>query len=181
MTDQQLLEMAKAEGFFAAITTPEQVPVDGKFRAFCEENLCGQYHTNYSCPPDCGMVEELHQTLLAEEKVLVIQTSWDIAGYDDKAAIRHAKEKHIAMALRLTKKLNQNGYAGFLCGSGGCTLCDTCKRKEDLPCAHPEQRIRCMSAYCIDVAELAKRCDLEFAWTEDKLHLYGILAFHKIA
>ena len=29
-----------------------------------------------------------------------------------------------------------------------------------------------------DVAELARRCNLDFAWSRTKLHLFGIVAFH---
>ena len=88
MTDSKLLEAAKAEGFFASIVTPEQVPVDAKFRVYCEENLCGNYGVSYFCPPDCGTVEELHQKILAEEKVLVIQTIWDIESYENQPVIK---------------------------------------------------------------------------------------------
>ena len=68
--EEKLLELAREEGFRAALLDPQEIPVDGKFRAFCEENLCGQYGANYACPPDCGTVEELHAKLLAQKKVL---------------------------------------------------------------------------------------------------------------
>lgn len=179
MTDMGLLELAKQEGFHAAMIAPEDILVDGKFRAFCEENLCGNYGANYSCPPDCGTVEELHEKLLAEERVLVVQTIHDIAGYEDKPGMNHAKVTHNAMVLRLMEKLRQAGYAGFCSGYNGCPLCDPCKRKENAPCAHPDKQISCMSAYCIDVAELAKQCKLDFAWVPGKLYLFGMIAFHK--
>lgn len=179
MSDDKLLELAKTEGFTAAITTPENIPVDEKFRAYCEENLCGNYGANYSCPPDCGPVEELHQNLLKEDKVLLVQTVWNIESYENKPDIQKAKETHNAMVLSLKSKLEQNGCIGFCSGYNGCPLCNPCKRKENLPCIHPDLRISCMSAYCIDVAELAKRCDLEFAWTPEKLYLFGMIAFHE--
>lgn len=179
MTDTTLLELAKAEGFFAAMIAPEQIPVDSKFRKFCEDNLCGKYGANYSCPPDCGTVEELHQKILAEEKVLIIQTLWVMEGYEDKTTIQKSKETHNAMVLRLKAKMEQLGCSGFCSGYNGCPLCTPCKRIDNQPCAHPDLRINCMSAYCIDVAELAKRCNLEFAWTPNKLHLFGMIAFHE--
>ena len=179
MNEASLLELAKSEGFSAALITPEQIPVDAKFRAFCEENLCGKYGANYSCPPDCGTVEELHQKILAEDKVLIVQTIWNIKGYEDKAAIQKSKETHNAMVLRLKAKLENHDLVGFCSGYNGCPLCNPCKRTTNEPCSHPELRISCMSAYCIDAAELAKRCDLPFAWSPDKLHLFGMIAFHE--
>ena len=179
MTEQELIEMAHKEGFTAVMITPDQVPIDPKFRVYCEENLCGKYNANYSCPPDCGTVEELQKKVMAEDKVMVIQTIWDINGYEDKETIRHAKESHNAAALRLMDTIRANGYAGFCSGYNGCHLCNPCKRVENLPCAFPEKRISCLSAYCVDVAALAKRCELAFAWSTEKLHLFGMIAFHE--
>ena len=179
MTDHELLELAKEEGFLAVMTTPDQLPVDGKFRVYCEENLCGRYNANYSCPPDCGTPEELHQKILAEDKVMVLQTLWDIDGYEDKETILKAKKDHNAAALRLMAKMREQGYSGFCSGYNGCPLCTPCKRVENQPCAHPDLKISCLSAYCVDVAELAKRCNLTFAWSTERLHLFGMIAFHE--
>lgn len=179
MTDKQLLELAKGEGFTAAVIAPERIPVDPKFRVFCEQNLCGKYNANYSCPPDCGTVEELHQTILAEQKALILETVWDNIGFDDTSSVQKAKMAHNASALRLLDKLQKIGYKGFASGFNGCPLCNPCKRTENAPCAFPDKRISCMSAYCVDVAELAKRCGMEFAWIPGKLYLFGMIAFHK--
>ena len=179
MTDLELLNLAKAEGFSAVLMAPEDVPIDGKFRAFCEENLCGQYNANYSCPPDCGSVETLRQTLLEQEKVLILQTIHTIGSYENKAAVMQAKVSHNGAVLRLMEKFRKAGYSGFCSGYNGCPLCNPCKRKENQPCAHPDQRISCMSAYCVDVAKLAERCQLDFAWEPDKLYLFGMIAFHE--
>ena len=177
--DSKLLELARAEGFCASIIPSYDVPVDPRYRAFCEENLCGQYNANYSCPPDCGSVEQLHKNILEQEKVLVISTTWDIESYDDKCAVIHAKQAHNAAVLRLMKQLREIGCVGFCAGYNGCPLCDPCRRKENQPCLHPDQRISCMSAYCIDVAKLAERCHLKFGWIPGKLFLFGMIAYHE--
>ena len=179
MEDNRIIELAAEEGFFAVMTTPDQIPVDGKFRVFCEENRCGKYNANYSCPPDCGTVEELHEKLMAEEKALVLQSIWEIEGYEDTETVQKAKKSHNGAALRLMDRLKKCGYDGFCSGYNGCPLCEPCKRVENLPCAHPDKKISCLSAYCVDVAELAKRCNLKFAWSSEKLYLFGIIAFHE--
>ena len=124
-------------------------------------------------------MEALHRTILDQEKALVISTIWDIKSFDDKCAVRHAKETHNAAVLRLMAKVKAARCSGFCTGYNGCPLCDPCKRKENLPCAHPERRIRWMSAYCIDVAKLAQRCGLQFGWIPGKLYLFGMIAYHE--
>lgn len=180
MTEQQLLALARAEGFQAAMIAPAEVPTDPKFRAFCEENLCGHYGANYSCPPDCGSPEDLRKTLLAEQQAMVVGTTWEIGSYANKDAVRHARVTHNAAVLHLMAQLRKAGYAGFCAGYNGCPLCTPCKRQEHQPCAHPELRISCLSAYCVDAAELARRCHMEFSWEEQTLHLFGLIAFHSV-
>ena len=180
MTDLDLLELARSEGFSAAMTTPDQVPVEAKFRAFCEENLCGKYNANYSCPPDCGTPEELHKKILAEEKVMVLQSICDIDGYEDRETIMKAKKSHNEATIRLIKKMREHGFDGFCAGASGCLLCSPCKKVENQPCAYPDLKMSCMSAYCVNVAELAKRCDLTFVWSTEKLYSFGMIVFHKV-
>ena len=55
MKDAMLIQYAKEEGFaVAAVVSTDQIVFDPAFRPYCEENLCGQYNANYSCPPACG-------------------------------------------------------------------------------------------------------------------------------
>ena len=177
MTDMDLIKLAQEAGFFAAATAVKDICVNGEFRKFCEDNLCGKYNANYSCPPDCGTVEEVRRRLMSAERALVLQTVWQIGNYENKEAIQHAKRTHNAAILRFAEKLRERGVQGFCLGYGGCPLCDPCKRVTNEPCAHPDKKISCMSAYCIDVAKLAENCGLEFAWQPEKLYLFGMFVF----
>ena len=179
MNQEQLLTLAREAGFSASFTTPDQVLINPDFRSFCEENRCGKYNANYSCPPDCGTVEELHEKLLSEDIVMVVQTIKENVDKTDKEQIIKIRTAHNAAILRLMKKFKELGYSGFCAGYSGCSLCNPCKRVTNEPCTYPELRISCMSAYCVDVANLAEKCNLEFSWEPDKLFLFGMLAFHK--
>ena len=64
MEDQEILKQAKEMGFSAAIIDTKDVVQEPSFRKFCEDNLCGKYNANYSCPPDCGTVEEVQDVQL---------------------------------------------------------------------------------------------------------------------
>ena len=177
MQEHEIIKLAEEMGFSAAYIETADVVQDPSFRKFCEDNLCGKYNANYSCPPDCGTVEQVQQRLKAGKRALVLQSIWDIGSYDNKDEIQKSKKTHNAAILRFTETLRQAGHKGFCLGYGGCPLCDPCKRVNNEPCAHPEQKISCMSAYCIDVAKLAEKCDLEFAWVSEKLYLFGMFVF----
>ena len=177
MQEHEIIKLAEEMGFAAAYIDTADVVQDPSFRKFCEDNLCGKYNANYSCPPDCGTVDEVQQRLKAGKRALVLQSIWDIGSYDNKDEIQKSKKTHNAAILRFTETLRQAGHKGFCLGYGGCPLCDPCKRVTNEPCAHPEQKISCMSAYCIDVAKLAEKCGLEFAWVPEKLFLFGMFVF----
>ena len=177
MDDSQILKQAEEMGFRAAFVDTAAVVQDPSFRKFCEDNLCGNYNANYACPPDCGTVEEVQARLKAGTRALVLQTVWEIGSYENKQAVADSKKAHNAAVLRFTDTLRKAGFQGFCLGYGGCPLCEPCKRVENLPCAHPDKRISCMSAYCIDVGKLAGSCGLDFAWIPEKLFLFGMFVF----
>ena len=177
MQDKEIIQLAEQMGFRAAFVDTEAVVQEPSFRKFCEDNLCGKYNANYSCPPDCGTVEEVQQRLKAGKRALVLQTVWEIGSYENKEAIMESKMAHNAAILQFTDSLRKAKIDGFCLGYGGCPLCNPCKRVEGKPCAHPDKKISCMSAYCIDVAKIAQTCKLDFAWIPEKLFLFGMFVF----
>lgn len=170
MTDKELITLAQNAGFEAAVLDTAQVPVDGKFRGFCEENRCGQYGANYSCPPSCGSVEQMWEKIHAGTRALVLKTTWPIESYADTAAITHGKQTHNHRMLRLNEAL-----CGLCVGGSCCCLCTPCRMKTGGPCLYPELRFSCMSAYCVDVAALAEKCGIEFSWDTKCLSVFSMI------
>ena len=107
MQDTDILKLAEEMGFSAAFVDTADVVQDPSFRKFCEDNLCGKYNANYSCPPDCGTVEDVQTRLRAGKWALVLQTIWDIGSYENKQGIIKSKKSHNAAVLRFTDKLRQ--------------------------------------------------------------------------
>ena len=177
MQDTEILNLAASMGFEAAFADVADIVQDPSFRKFCEDNLCGNYNANYSCPPDCGSVEAVQARLKSGKRALVLQSVWDVGSWDNKDAVLRSKQANNAALLRFMDALRQAGHSGFGLGYGGCSLCTPCKRVTNEPCAHPDKKLSCMSAYCIDVAKLAQTCSLQFDWTPDKLFLFGMFVF----
>ena len=176
MDDKELTELARQAGFSAAVISADRVPVDGKFRAFCEENRCGQYNANYACPPDCGTPDEMRARLDSAKEALVLQSLWEIPGYGTPEVLS-SKAEHGTAVRRFRDTLRKEGYDVFAVGYGPCPICKPCKRKSGEPCPLPDQRVSCMSAYCVDAAALAARCALPFEWNPQRLYLFGMIMF----
>ena len=178
MTHEEMIIWAAEEGFSAAAVVPtEKIVFDPSFRPYCEENLCGQYGANYSCPPDCGSPEEMKHRIMQHPYALVLQSIWQIADYGDADAIRQAKKGHNDAQLRLIKRLRREGVDGLIVGASGCALCKPCAQIQGLPCNFPDLRYSCMSAYCIFVKKLTDACGMEYTCGDGLLGLFGMYVF----
>lgn len=178
MTPHEMIALAVEDGFVgAAVIETEKIVFDPMFRPFCEENLCGQYGVNHSCPPSCGTPEQMKQRILAHKKALVLQSMWEISDLEDKPALKQAKLGHNTAAIRLMKQLRSQGCPGFLVGASGCALCSPCALKEGKECTFPELQYSCMSAYCIFVRKLAEECGLEYSPGEGLVSFFGMYVF----
>lgn len=178
MNEQQMIDWALEEGFAgAAVASTADIVFDPMFRPLCEENICGQYGANYSCPPDCGSVEEMKQRILGHKKALLLQTIWEISDYSDMTRIKPAKASHNVAQIRLVKKLRGAGVDGLIVGASGCALCSPCAITKGQPCAFPEYAFSCMSAYCIFVKKLADICGLEYDCGDGLLAFFGMYVF----
>ena len=178
MNDEHILKLAEGMGFSAAFVDTKDVVQDPSFRKFCEDNLCGKYNANYSCPPACGRVEEVHSRLFSADKALVLQTIHEIGSYENKEAILTSKKNLNITILKLTESLRARGLNCFCLGYGGCPLCNPCKQVEGEPCAFPEKRISCMSAYCIYVKKLADDCKINYGYKDNILPFFGMYIFN---
>lgn len=74
MTD--ILTLARENGFshigfadMAALEPLEEV------RKMCSADRCGQWNTNWSCPPACGSIEHAKRRIAQYNKCLLVQTS----------------------------------------------------------------------------------------------------------
>lgn len=170
MQENELLELAREAGFEGAVLAADRVPTDAKFRPFCAENRCGQYNANYSCPPTCGTPEQMAEKIYAGKTALVLKTQWPIDGYEDTKTIKDAKLSHNRAMLRLNERLR-----GLCVGGSCCCLCSPCRMPTGEACLYPDLRFSCMSAYCVDVAELAKRCGMDFRWDTKMLSVYSMI------
>ena len=167
--------MASDLGFRTAFT-PDQIPVDKKYRKSCGRIFAGTMERILPVRRIAGVLEEMHQQLLSADLALILQSEWEIPS-DRTAGTTVFKVSHNASIHYLRVKLRRAGLDVFAAGYGGCTLCKPCKRKENKPCTFPAFRICSVSAYCIDVAMLAERCGLPFDWNPQKLYLFGMILF----
>ncbi len=178
MTKDQIVEVAIEEGFSgASVIDTSSIVFDVSFRSYCEENLCGHYGANHSCPPNCGTPEEMKQNLLKYKYALVLQTVWNITDCRNDALINFAKESHKIFTFNAIERLEQQGLHGIMAGASYCSLCTPCELTKGMPCRYPQKQYSCMSAYCIFVKDLAEKCGLVYDCKDSALPLFSLYVF----
>lgn len=160
-----------------AMLLTSELPVTPEFRKYCEENLCGKYGVNYACPPDCGTTDQMKEKLLSKSHAVVLKTVWEM-DYRDAKLVRENKGKHNKMVREFIKRMPAENQNGFMIAASGCGICDVCAIVDNKPCRFPDLMASCVSAYCINVAELCKKLEWSY-FEENKVCFFGMYVFDK--
>lgn len=163
----------------AAVIPVEQITVRPEYRIFCEENACGNYGKNYSCPPASGTVSEMKARMQRFSNALVLRSAYYVENALDKSEAAPLKKQHNLKVRALIKALKEEGCLDqyLLILGGPCTLCEKCAMPEGKPCLFESERASCLSAYCIDVNALAKASGMEISWSTDQISYFSLLLF----
>lgn len=152
-----MIKSAEALGFSAAIMDTEKLVFQPEYRAFCEENVCGNYDRNPACPPESGSVEEMIQRALGYEKTLILQTTCE-----QEADYLKVKRDHNQRTEALAEQMKESGKSDLLIMSAG-----------------PYRHHSCMSAYCVDAQKMADAVGMT-CWAKDgKLRCFSQILFRK--
>lgn len=179
MYNEKTIKIAIDTGFAdAAIIDTTDIIFDASFRSYCEENLCGQYGGNYSCPPHSGTPEEMKQKVQKYKHALVLRTVWDINNFKDTKLINLAKQKHNTYTISVIEQMESQGYKGFMIGASGCSLCNPCHITKGKPCKFPNKQYSCMSAFCIYVKDLAEKCGMVYDYKEGALPFFSMYVYN---
>ena len=158
---EEVKKLAETLGFDKCGELPGRlVPCDKTLRRFCEQNLCGMYHSSYMCPPAEGAAETLIAKIHNCKNVMVLLHEYacpDMSKYMD-AQISHERRSQL-----LWKSMQKLGYTeknSRVLTVGGCHLCEECGIKPGEPCRHPDTACPSVSGYCIECDKLAEAVGL---------------------
>lgn len=175
MEHKEVLLWAEEAGFtHGAVIPREQLVFDPSLRRFCEENVCGNYGNNYSCPPACGTPEEMKKRTEQYSWAYIFQTITDVGSWDNREGIVAAKASHNRRSRELIYRLRQAGLAGLPMLAGQCGACTVCGQIKGEPCPFPQECFSCISAYCMKAEQMARDAGLPY-WCGD-----GIVAYFSL-
>lgn len=175
MDIQQIKEkILEAGATNAGIVPVEDMRFDVGFRAMCESNACGNYGKCYTCPPDCGEINELIERLKSYKTAIVYQTISPLEDSYDFEGMMEAGARHNALTNSMTKWLKENFDGEFYhVGAGGCRLCERCGKLTGEPCRHPDLAIPSLEAHGVNVSELAAAAGMKYINGQNTVTYFG--------
>lgn len=175
MTDQEIFQMADQAGFtHAAVIPADRLEFDPGLRKYCEENLCGNYGKNYSCPPFCGTPAEMRARTEKYKRAWIFQTIGDVGSWENQNSIKEVRDFHNRSSRSLIGSLREKGMKGLAMLAGPCAACEVCMGFNGKPCCHPEEVPSCISAYCMKAEKMAEDAGLEYWCGEGKVAFFSL-------
>lgn len=142
----------------AAQMKTEQLSFSESFRALCEQNACGRYGKNYTCPPHVGEIADLIREIKRHKTAVLWQTVHRLEDSYDFEGMRRGQALHNGITLKIAEQAPE----ALVLGAGGCFLCETCGASINEPCRFPGRAISSLEAYGIDVSSIGKVTDLKY-------------------
>ncbi len=157
---------------------PKALVPEERIRKYCEENRCGSYGKNYTCPPQAGSLKEIREKLDGYNHGYLFQYSKEMDMKKDWKKLARSKDDFHRMILKMEKYLRKEGIDNVwgLIG-GNCGICDTCALQKDKPCRHPDRARMSLEAIGIDVVGLLNKLGLDSQFHPDRITWTGCILY----
>ena len=149
------IEKAKEIGFdHAAYLNVESLKPMQMVRDTCAADKCRAYGHNWTCPPECGTLEQCAERMRAHRHGILLQTTGQMDRVIDTKAYARTEKRHSEMLHQLAGQFREV-YPDALClGAGGCGICEKCAYPE--PCRFPHKAVSSMEAYGLFVTQVCR-------------------------
>ena len=161
-----------------SVIDAKDVVTNVSFRDMCKSNACGMYGKCWTCPPDCGEVDQLIMSLGKYYKVLVFQMVGKLEDSYDFESMTEHKKQFSKLVLKVKKMLSSNNIESLTLGAGGCGICDRCSKQDGERCKFPELAISSLEAYGIDVYALSKSADMKYINGQNTVTYFSAVFFN---
>lgn len=162
---EQLIQLALDCGFdHAAALDTATLEAREDIRATCASDKCHAYNKNWTCPPNCGTLEECRARMAGYSGGILVQTTGKLKRSVDWRGTVATEKRHMENFLKAAGELRKT-YPNALClGAGGCRVCSQCAFPE--PCRFPDQAYSSMEGYGLFVTDVCRKNNLPYYYGE---------------
>ena len=148
-------------------------------RNLCEEDKCGNYGKNYTCPPFVGALGEMRDRLANFHRGILFQYTAPVDVKGDRKRVEESKVDFHRKILQLEGFFTRRGIKelwGMIGGS--CALCGVCHARIEKPCPRPEEARPSLESVGIPIIPLLEALGLDHAFHPDQITWTGCVLFN---
>jgi len=159
------IELAKKCGFDVAVKLlPEKLVARKDIRDMCKEDKCGVFGKNWTCPPECGTLEECERKMRQYKNGILLQKVGNLSRVIDVKAYIKIEKEYRESLLKFAAEIKKTHPNALCLGAGACTVCEKCAYPN--PCLFPEKALSSMEAYGLFVTQVCRDCNVPYYYGE---------------
>lgn len=161
----------------AQIVAVDKIPFEPSLRQLCESNQCGNYGTNWTCPPYVGDIDTLMAQLKKYKQAIIFQKIYKLEDSFDIEGMQSSLHNFRELTNTISNALKPLTEDFLTLSAGGCGICDRCTARDHLPCRNPDLAYASLEAYGIQVTELSRVCGLNYINGQNTVTFFGGIFF----
>ena len=164
----ELVSIALDVGFDAAVPLDVDTLVAREdVRAMCAADKCHAYGKNWTCPPECGTLDECSRRMREYVYGILVQTIGALERATDWRGMLAVEQRHLESFGKCADEVCRRFPDALCLGSGGCRICTTCAYPE--PCRYPGRATSSMEAYGLFVTDVCRKNGLLYHYGENTI------------
>jgi len=153
------------------------LPITESVIRYCENNACGKYGANWTCPPAVGKFEDCKKEIERYSKALLFRSEYKLNEWYDAERIEETIRAHQANVRRIREMIPKETGEHLVLSGGGCVYCKECAYVNREACRHPDIAIPPLEAYGIDWFRFAKKHNIKYGSPEGEMYYFGMILY----
>ena len=179
ITDEMIEKVLNDETRFAKVFDLRATPLicSELVIQYCENNACGKYGMNWTCPPAVGRFEDCKEKIESYSKVLVFRSEYKINEWYDYERVQETIGAHQANVRRV-RELIPKDLDHLVLSGGGCVYCKECAYIKKEECRFPDIAIPPIESYGLDIFRFTKKNNIVYSAPEGEMYYFGMVFFN---
>lgn len=143
------------------------------YRDICQQNSCGAYGKNHTCPPLIGSLEDCEKRLRKFQKGIIFSAAYPLEDSFDVEGMEVASKDFERLTREVFAIAKSVSDDFLMLSAGGCKFCPRCAAADGLPCRSPENAISSLEGYGMQVSELAGSLGMKYISGANTVTYFG--------
>lgn len=142
----------------------DQITLSEDVIKMCEQNRCGHYGKNWTCPPATRSIDEFRDEISTFDSFIIVSQVYELKGSMDWAGMMSGVSDFRKRLVKAKKEIENScpGLTFLALAAGSCSLCEPCAYISGEECRRPDEALVSVEACGIDVIRLMRDNGLKY-------------------